>query len=107
MYWKSSTAGQKITEEEGNEQYKEEVTNDKHGVFKYNLDGKILNFEFISNKRVKCPTCGQDFKNILRHLQGNKCQISNLDDLSKKFQQFRSVHLADEIKDEQNNRKAK
>ena len=79
---KSYETENKRTEEKGNEPNKETVTigNKDYvngGIFKYNLDGKVLDFEFMSNKRVKCPRCGQNFKNILRHLQVSRCKISN------------------------------
>ena len=67
-------------------------------IFKYKLDGKILNFLFVSDKRVNCPTCRNDFKNILRHLQQSGCKIPNMDDLSNSFKQFTN---------DQNKRKAK
>ena len=75
--------------------------------FNYNLDGKNLKFEIISDKRVKCPECKKEFKNILCHLQKSTCRIPNLDDLSEKFQEFKRIHLGQEIKQRQNERKAK
>ena len=41
----------------------------KKKAFKYMQDDKILNFQFVSEKRVKCPKCQKDYKNILLHLQ--------------------------------------
>ena len=70
--------------------------------FQYKQDGNILNFQFVSDKRVKCPTCRNEFKNILRHLQQSGCHISNLVDFSERFKQFTKVHLEKTIKD--NNR---
>ena len=67
-------------------------------VFKYELRGKILNFEFTSEKRIKCALCGTQFKNILRHLQQSKCGLLNRDDLVEKFKEF--------TKDDANKRKA-
>ena len=37
--------------------------------FQYMQDGKILNFQFMSEKRVQCPKCKKEYKNILLHLQ--------------------------------------
>ena len=54
-------------------------------VFKYKLEGKILNFKFMSHKRVQCPTCSAEFNNILRHLQKSSCRIFNIEDISEKF----------------------
>ena len=75
-------------------------------VFKYELRGKILNFEFTSEKRIKCASCGTQFKNILRHLQQSKCGLSNTDDLIEKFKEF-TKHDANKRKADQNKRKAK
>ena len=55
--------------------------------FKYMLDGEILDFQFVSEKRVKCPKCKKEYKNILLHLQKSSCKISNLDDLGEKFKE--------------------
>ena len=59
----------------------------------------------MSDKRVKCPICRKDFKNILRHLQQSGCKISCIDDISEKFKHFTKVHLAQKNKDDQNRRK--
>ena len=56
-------------------------------VFEYQLGDKILNFKFISEKRVKCAICLNEFKNILRHLQQSKC-ICNTDDFVEKFKEY-------------------
>ena len=76
-------------------------------VFTYKQKGNILNFHFINDKRVKCPTCRNEFKNILRHLQKSRCQIENIDDLSEKLKQFKEIHLAQKKKDDQKKWKAK
>ena len=57
--------------------------------FTYEENGKTLNFEFVSDKRVKCPKCRNDFKNILRHLQQSSCKINNIEDLSMSFKKFK------------------
>ena len=74
--------------------------------FKYMVDGTLLNFQFVSEKRVKCPRCQKEYKNILLHLQKSSCISSNLDDLVKKFNEHIKVHLDQKIKDEQRKRKA-
>ena len=33
-------------------------------VFKYKQESNVLNFQFVTDKRVKCPTCQKEFKNI-------------------------------------------
>jgi hypothetical protein len=68
-------------------------------VFHYKQDGNILNFQFVSDKRVKCPTCRKEFKNILRHLQQSGCHISNQVDFSERFKQFTKDHLEEKIRD--------
>ena len=57
--------------------------------FKYEQDGDVLSFKFISDKRVSCPKCGGGFKNILNHMKQGKCRISNFENLSQKFNQFK------------------
>ena len=37
--------------------------------FKYKLNDEVLSFQFVSDKRVSCPKCGNNFKNILNHIQ--------------------------------------
>ena len=73
----------------------------KKKAFKYMQDGKILNFQFVSEKRVKCPKCQKDYKNILLHIQRSSCRVSDTADLSEKFQQYTKVHLEQELKDDQ------
>ena len=46
------------------------------------------------------------FNELVVFKQG-KCWISNLDDLSKKFQQFRLIHLEDNMKDDNKWRQSK
>ena len=57
-------------------------------VFKYKQGEMILNFEFKSDKRVKCSICRNEFKNILHHMQRSKCRISGADDFCEKFKEF-------------------
>ena len=76
-------------------------------VFNYQQQGNILNFEFVTDKRIKCPICTNEFKNIMRHLQQSSCGISNMDDFAEKLKQFKNVHLAEQIKEEQRRRKTK
>ena len=76
-------------------------------VFQYKQDGGILNFQFVSNKRVKCPTCRIEFKNILRHIQQSDCRISNRVDFSERFKQFTKVHLEKQMKDDHRKRQEK
>ena len=73
----------------------------EHKGFKYEHQGNILNFEFVTDKRIKCPTCKKEFKNIIRHLQQSSCEISNIDDLNENLKQFKKVHLAEQIKEDQ------
>jgi hypothetical protein len=68
--------------------------------FKYKENGKTLSFEIVSDKRVKCPKCRRDFKNILRHLQQSGCKVNNIEDLGMNFKKFK-------IKDDQRRWKAK
>jgi hypothetical protein len=86
---------------------KSPIQSNPNRVFKYTHQGKILNFEFMSDKRVRCPICSNEFKNMIRHLQQSGCRISNHDDLTEKFKQFSKVLLANQIKNDQNNWKAK
>ena len=78
----------------------------KKKTFKHLQDGKILDFQFVSEKRVKCPKCKKEYKNILRHLQKSSCRIADLDDLIEKFKDHKKVHFQQEIKDEQRHWKA-
>ena len=64
--------------------------------------GKVLDFQFVSEKRIKCPKCEKEYKNILLHMQRSSCRISDLDDLSEKFKEHTKVHFQQEIKDDQN-----
>jgi hypothetical protein len=52
------------------------IQNNENKVFKYEQQGNVLNFQFVSDKRVKCPTCRNDFKNILCHIQRSGCGIA-------------------------------
>ena len=45
----------------GSQHADEPEEHDKIKIFKYNLEGKMLNFEFMSDKRVKCPSCTSEF----------------------------------------------
>ena len=74
--------------------------------FKYLQDGQILDFQFVSEKKVKCPKCKKEYKNILLHLQKSSCRISNLNDLSEKFTEHIKVHLDKERKDDHRKWKA-
>ena len=78
----------------------------KKEAFKYMQDGKILNFQFVSEKRVKCPQCKKEYKNILLHLQKSTCRISDLDDLREKFKEHTKVHFQQEMKEDQRTWKA-
>ena len=84
---------------EHNERYKQ---GNGPKVFKYQQEGNILSFEFTMDKRIKCPNCKKEFKN----LQRSSCEISNIDDLSEKLKQFKKVHFADQLKEDQNKWKA-
>ena len=75
--------------------------------FKYRQESSILNFQFMTDKRVKCPTCQKEFKNILRHLQQSGCRISNLVDFSAQFKEFSESHFENQIKDGRKKRQAK
>ena len=66
--------------------------------FQYKLENEVLTFKFISDKRVICPKCGNNFKNLLNHVQKSKCKISQFEDLSLKFKQFISNNMTEEIK---------
>ena len=76
-------------------------------VFTYKQEGNILKFHFITDKRVRCPTCTNEYKNILCHLQKSSCQTSNLDDLIEKLQQFKEDKLSQAKKDDQKKRKSR
>ena len=84
----SQNQGDKPSAQNQNENIDEPKGDRENRVFKYKNGSQTLNFEFISDKRVKCATCGNQFKNILRHLQQSKCEISNIDDLGEKFKEF-------------------
>ena len=75
--------------------------------FKYMLDSTLLEFQFVSEKRVKCPRCNKEYKNILLHIQKSSCISSNLDDLCEKFKEHIKVNLDQKIKDGQRKRTAK
>ena len=68
--------------------------------FKYMQNGKILDFQFVSEKRIKCPECKKEYKNILLHIQRSSCIISDPDDLGEKFKEHIRVHFEQEIKDD-------
>ena len=92
----------------GNENTESCKQKNENKIFKYEQDGIILNFQFISDKRVKCPICRNEFKNILRHLQKSGCQITNQVDFSERFKHFAEIHQDEnQVKDNQNKRKAK
>ena len=75
--------------------------------FKYKLDGDELNIKFMLNKRVKCPKCRNDFKNIFSHLHRSGCTVSNLEDFREKYKQYTKINLAKEIKEDMRKQKAK
>ena len=52
---------------------------DQQITFQYKEEGKMFDFEFKTDKRVQCPICKSDYKNILRHLQKTSCKIHNLE----------------------------
>ena len=79
----------------------------KKKAFQYMEGGKLLNFQFVSEKRVKCPKCQRDYKNILLHLQKSSCRVSDPADLGEKLHQYTKVNLEQEIKDDQRKRKQK
>ena len=43
--------------------------------FTYQFQDKIYNFQFQSEKRVKCPECRDGFKNILNHILKSRCKF--------------------------------
>ena len=67
----------KAQNDSGNFHKLEDIKGDdsRDEVFTYKHGRDVLKFQFISNKRVKCPKCGKDFKNILNHMQKSRCQI--------------------------------
>ena len=85
------------------------ISSEKKGEqhFEFELDGNVLTFQFVSDKRVSCPRCGDNYKNILNHLQKSKCKVSQIEDLSDKFKQFIKNNMAEEIKNQQRKWKTK
>ena len=75
--------------------------------FEYDIDGNVLRFKFISDKRVACPKCGKDYKNILNHIQKSTCKISEFNDLSVKFKHFMKINMGDEIREQQRKKNSK
>ena len=77
-------------------------------IFSYKLGEKILNFQFISEKRVKSPGCKKDFKNILGHFkQSKQCGIWDYDDFSENLKLFTKINRSKELKENQRKRKVK
>ena len=64
--------------------------------FKY----QDFDFQFISEKRIKCPKCKCDFKNILNHIRKSSCSFPDFEDISKLFKQFTKENLDHVTKDE-------
>jgi hypothetical protein len=93
--------------EEKNENPQGPEQPNKKKAFQYMQGGKLLNFQFVSEKRVKCPKCQRDYKNILLHLQKSSCSVSDPADLGEKLHQYTKVNLEQEIKDDQRKLKQK
>ena len=74
---------------------------DKKFTFQYENEGKIIDFEFKTDKRVQCPICKIDYKNILRHLQQSACNIQNQEEFREKFQEFKNNTFAEKIQQNQ------
>ena len=93
---------------EANE-YKDDSRKEDDGkvIFKYECTGETIEFEFITDNRIKCPHCKRAYKNILRHLQQSTCRVSNLDLFGKRFQEFKKIKYAEKIHKNQNERKMK
>ena len=68
----------------------EKTEEERKPSFTYTQAGKTLTFEFMSDKRVKCPTCRKDFKNILRHLQQSGCKFKDMEELMQNFKKFKN-----------------
>ena len=82
-----------------------EETEKTHFIFKN--ENEILDFEFESEKRVRCPSCQIAYKNILRHLQQSSCKISDIKLFSERFQEFKKKTFANKLREKQNERKKK
>ena len=84
------------------------VTNDSHGLngpsnkskkctnngnstddyFIYNYNNNSWNFKVLPDKKIKCPICRKNFKNVHHHLQKSSCNIPNLEDIKEKLNRF-------------------
>ena len=85
---------------------KSQEQNEKsHFIFKN--EAETLDFEFESDKRVKCPRCKIAYKNIVCHLQKSRCKISNIKLLTERFQEFKKNMFAEDIRQKQNEWKKK
>ena len=60
----------KVRVEKSENEVKNEVKNsDENRLFKYVHGAETLYFKFLTSKRVECPICKRDFKNIISHLR--------------------------------------
>ena len=80
-------------------------TEKTHFIFKNG--NEILDFEFESEKRVRCSSCQIAYKNILRHLQQSSCKISDIKLFSQRFQEFKKNKFANKLREKQNEWKMK
>ena len=80
---------------------------DKNRVFEYVQGAETLYFKFLTSKRVECPSCKRDFKNVISHLRQGQCKVINLEDFSVKFLKYKQDHFEEELKDKQKQWKAR
>ena len=98
----------KVRVENSENEVKNEVKNsDENSFFKYVQGAETLYFKFITSKRIECPICKRDFKNVISHLRQGQCKVINLEDFSVKFLKYKQDHFEEELKDKQKQRKAK
>ena len=98
----------KVRVENSENEVKNEVKNsDENSFFKYVQGAETLYFKFITSKRVECPICKRDFKNIISHLKQSKCAVTNLEDFREKFFKYRQDYFKEEFKDKENQWKSK
>ena len=68
----------------GPEQNKENLRNGRQSkVFNYVYESKCLEFEILPNKRILCPICSTDFKNMHQHFLKSSCKVSNIEDFGE------------------------
>ena len=70
---------------------KEELKNNKkpmNNCFIYSYNNNSWTFKVLPDKKVKCPICRKNFRNVHHHLQRSSCIVPNLEDVREQLDKF-------------------